>query len=33
MHMSVKTGEVVRSLLKMIFSKLKREGIDFAGDN
>lgn len=33
MHMSVKTGEVVRSLLKRIFSKLKREGIDFAGDN
>ena len=33
MHMSVKTGEVVHSLLKRIFSKLKKEGIDFAGDN
>ena len=32
-NMSVKTGEVVHSLLKRIFSKLKKEGIDFAGDN
>ena len=33
MHMSVETGEVVHSLLKRIFTKLKEEGIDFAGDN
>ena len=32
MQMSVNTGEVVRSLLKKIFSKLKQEGIDFAED-
>lgn len=33
MDMTVETGNVVRSLLKRIFSKLNTEGIDFAGDN
>lgn len=33
MDMSVETGNVVRSLLKRIFSKLNTEGIDFAEDN
>ena len=33
MDMTVETGNVVRSLLKRIFSKLNTEGLDFAGDN
>ncbi|MHC1605435.1 MAG: OmpH family outer membrane protein [Candidatus Methanofastidiosia archaeon] len=33
MDMTVEAGQVVRSLLKRIFSKLNKEGIDFAEDN
>jgi hypothetical protein len=33
MDMTVETGNVVRSLLKRIFSKLNTEGIYYAGDN
>jgi len=33
MDMTVEAGQVVRSLLKKIFSKLNKEGIDFAEDN
>lgn len=33
MDMTVEAGQVVRSLLKTIFSKLNKEGIDFAEDN
>lgn len=33
MDMTVEAGQVVRSLLKRIFSKLNKEGIDFVEDN
>ncbi len=33
MDMTVEAGQVVRSLLKRIFSKLNKEGIVFAEDN
>ncbi len=33
MDMTAEAGQVVRSLLKRIFSKLKKEGIDFAEDD
>ena len=33
MDMTIETGNVVRSLLKRIFSKLNTEGIYYSGDN